>query len=168
MSIKTWEVVIKGASAAAALTAVIYGIYQYFDQRGAQIENTRLEIVQNALENDALVRESKMVFLNKQFDLYVEAVTVVSKLATSLKYEGRDADLDRFWLLYWGELAMVEGPKVAEAMWEVGNILKTIETSDSPVETRRTLEQASLKLSHCVSKSLEESWGFELATGKCD
>lgn len=167
MSLKAWEVTIRGVSAFAAVGAVIYGIVEYLDQRKDQITQTGLEIDQKVLENIALVRESKMVFLKKQFDLYVEAVSVVSRLANGYDYARREADLERFWQLYWGELGMVEDPNVEGAMIAIGEILGTIKTSDPPQEIREQLKIASLNLSHCVSKSLEESWGIRFLTREC-
>ncbi|MCH8090747.1 MAG: hypothetical protein IID53_16525 [Proteobacteria bacterium] len=166
MSIKEWEVVIKGVGAVAAIGTVLYGLLVYLDQRGNQITNRRLEIDQKVLENQALVRKSKMIFLKKQFELYIEAVSVVSRLANTNHYENRKDDLQRYWQLYWGDLGMVEDPKVEQAMIAVGKILMTEDKSPLADKMSR-LKNASLDLSHCVSKSLEASWGVQFPTRRC-
>ena len=166
MSIKEWEVVIKGVGAVAAIGTVLYGLVEYLDQREHQMTNRKLEIDQKVLENKALERKSKVIFLKKQFELYFEAVSVVSRLANSNHYENRKDDLQRFWQLYWGDLGMVEDPKVEQAMVEVGKILTTKDEYTLADKMSR-LKDASLELSHCVSKSLEASWGVQFPTRKC-
>ncbi len=167
MSIKEWEVVIKGVGAVAAIGTVIYGLVVYLDQRQDQIDDRKLEIAQKVLENQALERKSKTIFLKKQFELYVEAVSVVSRLANSNHYENRKDDLQRFWQLYWGDLGMVEDPKVEKAMVAVGEILR-IEDENPLADQMSGLKKASLDLSHCVSKSLEASWGVKFPTRQCE
>ena len=152
--------------AVAAIGTVLYGLVVYLDQRKDQITDRRLEIAQKLLENQALVRKSKMIFLKKQFELYVEAVSIVSRLANSNHYENRRDDLQRFWQLYWGDLGMVEDPKVEQAMIAVGKILTT--EDEIPLADKMSrLKNASLELSHCVSKSLEVSWGVQFPTRQC-
>ena len=160
MSLKAWEVTIKGVSALAAIGTVFYGVWTYLDQRGLEIKQKKLEI-------EAMVRNSKSVFLTKQFELYVEAVAVVSRLATSYDYATRDTDLARFWELYWGELGMVEDQKVEGAMVKFRDILIKVTDKIPSEENKKEMKDSSLNLAHCVSESLEDSWGYEFGDRGC-
>jgi hypothetical protein len=153
MSIDEWNTLIKGATAAAVLVTAALGLAKYLDQR--------------ELEIGALVRESKKPFLDKQFLKYVEAVTVVSRLATKKQYEGREQDLDRYWRLYWGELGMVEDSGVESAMVGFRRALERLKGGRSWEQVKGQLQSNSLNLSRCVSKSLEKSWNVELETAPC-
>ena len=170
----------------AAIGAVGVSLFQYLDQRKDEIAQRDLEIVTQD-------RQSKQKFLDKQFELYTEAITVVSRLATRGEYEGREKDRDRFWQLYWGELGMVEDLQVERAMIQVGIALSASEaliaseapgaglaqktdlaqkTSEAPEASevpnaKDALEKSSLDLSRCISKSIEVNWGVKLKTGIC-
>jgi hypothetical protein len=140
----------KWLTALVAVVTAAVGVAQYLDQRD-------LEIQQKVLEVAALDRQSKQKFLDTQFDLYTEAVAVVSRLATGAEYENREKDQIRFWELYWGELGMVEDRQVAQAMVKAGEALKK----------KNSLEVPSLHLSRCISKSIEANWGVKLETEAC-
>ena len=106
MWIEAANVIGKWLTGFAAVGAVGVSLIQYMGQRNDEIAQRDMEIV-------VLDRQSKQKFLDKQFELYTEAVIVVSRLATGSEYEGREKDSIRFWQLYWGELGMVEDGQVA-------------------------------------------------------
>lgn len=61
----------------------------------------------------------------------------------------------RFYVLFWGELAMVEDLEVDRAMSEFGRAL----SSDQP---QAVLQMCSLRLSHMLRRSLAKSWGTDV------
>ena len=64
---------------------------------------------QEALDHkDAVERELRKPYDEKQLNLYIEAARVVADLATLPEGEERQKATQRFWELYWGELAFVE------------------------------------------------------------
>jgi hypothetical protein len=168
--------VIKGGSAAGAIAAVIIGIFEYVDIRNAEINIKNLEVIQMKLEVATLDRQSKAKFLDRQFDKYVEVVSLAGRLAThTYSRTEKDAayvrDLEIFWRLYWAELGMVEDGQVAMAMVKFGETLKKLVSglSDEMRESAQSqLKQDALNLSHCVSKSLENNWSVKLNVGPCN
>jgi hypothetical protein len=66
----------------------------------------------------------------------------------------------RFWELYWGELAMVEGEQVANAMVAFGNALRDLAPQDSSARAR--LRGAALTVAHAARQAVESHWGFTL------
>lgn len=153
-SIEVWKLIVSGVGAAVTLGGLAYGMWTYFDQRDDQI-------AQRGLEIEALQRDSKKKFLDKQFDLYVEAVSTVSRLTTADHYAGRERDMATFWQLYWGGLGIVEDRGVEKAMVALGQIIPEIASQPELAKL------ASLNLSHCVKNSLSDSWTVELGRQPC-
>lgn len=150
MRLEVFDVLGKWLIGLAAVATVGVSAWKYFEQRKQQIDLNRLEV-------EALNRQSKQMFLDKQFELYTEAVAVASRLAIGGYYGRRDTDHARFLQLYWGELGMVEDSHVATAMVKFKSALE----SDGDLRT------ASLNLARCVSRSFAANWGVELQTGDC-
>ncbi len=123
-----------------AIAGFVWGVYQYFDKRGLEIENARVEAARP--------------FLERQLALYTDASRVAAVLATSEDTAERTAAAKRFWELYWGELALVEDKRVEKAMVDFGRGLR----SDAG---RQLLQQMSLALAKACRDSLADSWGVE-------
>jgi hypothetical protein len=124
-----------------AAAGFLWGIYQYFDTRDREIENTRVEAARP--------------FLERQLKLYTEASRVTSVLATSASIDELQAAEKRFWELYWGELALVENDHVKKAMEAFGSSLD----SEAP---QQQLKQLSFALAGALRASLADSWGVDL------
>ena len=174
MNLEGWNTVIKAATALGAIATVVFGIVQYTDFRKLELEKRQREVEQKALEAAALDRQSKAKFLDKQFEKYVEAVSITGRLATHVYTAGEEvrieADIEAFWHLYWAELGMVEDRQVALAMVRFGDTLTKLDPSASAqgqAAVRNQLKLDALNLSHCVSKSLEKSWNVKLDVGAC-
>jgi hypothetical protein len=118
----------------------------------AEIESER----STALENLAEQHERQRPFLERQMSHYFEAAEIAAKIANSEDAQTRTAAVDRFWLLYWGPLAVVEDAPVERAMVAFGNALR------SDVKDRRALQRLSLNLAHACRQSLEKLWGADL------
>lgn len=88
----------------------------------------------------------------KSSALYTEATQAAATLSTTEDGPERDAAEQRFWSLYWGELALVESLEVEQAMAAMGWGLN--EGADSA-----ELKQLSLRLAHACRDSLVQSWG---------
>lgn len=97
--------------------------------------------------------ESTVPFLKLQLSLYTEASQVASVLATSTDNAEVEKSKERFWKLYWGELALVENSQVEAAMVELGKALKT-------GKKQVDLQQLSLTLARACRNSLDKSWGI--------
>jgi hypothetical protein len=111
---------------------------------------------QVARSNSALF-EARQPFLTRQLELYSEAAKVTARIATTRDEDERDTHVDRFWQLYWGELALVEDRGVEAAMVAYGKALK----SDAAPSQ---LQPLSLDLAHAIRKSLDRSWGIDVWT----
>ncbi len=146
------------------IAPIVGGTVAFFVQRGDEM--ARLELVARTNE-----LEAKKVFLTKQFELYVKAVEIASRLAT--KSETKQ-DVTELWQLYWGQLGMVEDGRVSEAMTLVRRTYGAAVAAknhsgttagDSASRCGNKLQDASLTLSHCMRKSLEESWKVRFQPG---
>ena len=154
-----WDSFVKNVGVVTAVATIVGSAIAFFVQRADELE-------QSALQAHTNERESKKVFLDKQADLYFEAVRVVSMIATAKTPGEINAGVEqRFWELYWGELGMVEDSNVEEAMALFGRSLHAFRESDNPdcAAERRPI---SLTLSHCVRKSLGKNWGVQLDVDK--
>jgi hypothetical protein len=116
--------------------------------------------------------ETRRPFLDRQLELYTDATKQAAILAVSDDAaELRKAE-NQFWLLYWGELAMVENGRTAalgsadgdlpaegveQAMVRFGR--KLTEQTARPSAERSELRTLSLHLAHMCRNSLAESWG---------
>src|SRR5262245_37283381 len=150
-----WDSFVKNVGVLATVATLIGGAIAFFAQRSD-------DLAQRGLQAEAAQRESKKVFLEKQAELFFEAVPLVSKLAIAEKPEAMtETDQQRFWELYWGELGMVEDIPVARSMDLFGRSLKAFRDSgpDNACAARR--KSISLTLSHCVRKSLGANWGVD-------
>ncbi len=151
---ETWDTFIKAGSAITGIATVAISAAVFLAQRYQSIQDFE--------------RETKRPFIEQQFKLYGEAVAVASRLARAAEQGQRpppEEDLQRFWELYWGPLAMVEDSRVEEAMVVFG---RSLEDYDGGIGNKcsKMLNQASLALAHRARQSLEQQWGVELVTSE--
>lgn len=153
LSRETWELIVKSSGAAAAIGTVAISATVFLIQRGQSI--------------DDFERETKRPFLEKQFELYGEAVTLASGLARAAHQNELPpaALVNRFWEMYWGPLALVEDSRVEEAMVLFGRSLED-NSAKFDNECSKMINQASLALAHTARESLEEQWGVRLIKDK--
>ena len=124
-------------------------------------------LVQQHEQTSTRDRESRRAFLEKQLDIYSDAVKTVSEMSL---YPTKDSDrnkylrnLEKFWELYFGRLAMVEDPRVEKVMKNFGDLLQG-EGGTPQTECRNLKRDLSLTLAHCARKSLGEGWGVDLTS----
>ncbi|HYV46690.1 MAG TPA: hypothetical protein VFA20_17620 [Myxococcaceae bacterium] len=139
----------------------------------------------DARERDAETaeRESRKPWLTRQTELYFEAVTAASGVATLSEGKDRDDAMAAVSRLYWGVLSVVEDTGVEEAMvkWKQAAELESQARKDAKSErrgltgpltledeerfpklkkARELLQQATLDLAHCVGASLQVQSGW--------
>lgn len=126
-------------------------------------ENVQLEI-QRA--NDSRELELRKPFWEKQLELYFAASEAAATIATSNNPSDKRAAEAKFWVYYWGSLAIVEdaGMKKPEdavvegAMVRFGFCLDGKEACDAD-----ELKQRSLSLAHRCRESVGKSWDVKFA-----
>lgn len=156
-----WDSFVKNISVLTAVATLVGSAVAFFIQRDG-------DLAQQALRARTAERESKLIFLNKQADIYFEAVRLVSSLANVESPELIDKkDERRFWELFWGELGMVEDVEVARAMDMFGQSLRAFQGNGArPCADKR--KSISLTLSHCVRRSLGNNWGVDFRAEDLD
>ncbi len=127
----------------AAVVTALVGVVQWRAAKMAATEQAQFE--------------SRRPFLTRQLELYGEAAGIAARLATSTDAAARAGYEERFWQLYWGELALVEDAQVEAAMVELGAALKTGAAPER-------LQPLSLGLAHAVRRSLDRAWGVDAWT----
>ena len=136
-NVEAW---IKVISIAGTAIAFCWGVLQFLATQNAQAETRRIEATRP--------------FLDRQLKLYTDATQATATLATSNVEADLAAAKQRFWSLYWGELALVEDERVEAAMVNFGEALQR----GSQGEELRVL---SLQLAHSSRDSLADSWGVK-------
>lgn len=98
----------------------------------------------------------KLPFLQRQLDHCFEAVEVVSILATTSDTDLWQRSRDRFWQIYYGVLAVVEGLEVEGCMVACSNLIPPVGTP--PMLPNSGLCDPALKLSQSVRRLLISAW----------
>lgn len=146
----TFDEALKLIGALGALLSFAWGVWVWRDQSNTRLQQARAES-ESAAESRRV--EATKPFLERQLKLYTEASQVAALIATSNDAAQVAKSTERFWQLYWGELALVENREVEAAMVQYGNAL------DNPSD-RATLRQRSLDLAKACRLSLDRSWGI--------
>jgi hypothetical protein len=91
-----WDLdkILKLIAICGAAVTFMWGLFQYFDGREREADVRRIEAMKP--------------FLDRQLELYTEATQVTAAIAVSTDTAERTLALQRFWRLYYGELALVE------------------------------------------------------------
>jgi len=132
------ETAIRILSLMGAVVAFGWGVYQFSVTQRQQVESRRIEATKP--------------FLERQLALYTEATQVASTIATTTDSTKKRQALERFWSLYWGELALVEDAFVEGEMVKFGAALERSAGEDE-------IRQQALNLAHASRNSLARSWG---------
>ena len=102
--------------------------------------------------------QAREPFLRRQLELYAEATRAASRIAHPSGIEKSDAEArQRFWELYWGELALVEDRQVEAAMVQMGECLNTGDCAPCG----GSVQKCSIALAHACRASLAISWGVD-------
>jgi hypothetical protein len=153
-------------TASGAVVSFFWGIWVWRDKSNKELAQAKLEAAKLELtreleagkiaatrQKDLEIRsvEAKKPFLDRQLALYTEASQIAAKIATSTDSNELEISQQRFWALYWGELALVENKGVESAMVKLGKALD----GSAP---QQQLQQLSLALAHACRESLDKSW----------
>ncbi len=153
-------------TASGAVMSFFWGIWVWRDKSNkelaqAELEASNLEFTRQVeAEKLAATRqkeaesrsvEAKKPFLELQLALYTEVSQITAKIATSKDSNELAISQQRFWELYFGELALVENKGVGSAMIK---FRKALEDSLS----QQILQGLALDLAHACRKSLDKSW----------
>lgn len=109
-------------------------------------------------------RETAKPLWDRQLALYIDAAECAATIATTRDEAARRKAEDRFWVLYWGPLAVVEdvglsvegAASVEAAMVAFGNALR-----DDPKSDRLTY--LSLDLAHAIRKAIAPAFNVKAA-----
>jgi hypothetical protein len=163
-----WEWIVKYGPGIAVVIGALWTAATYIDERS---QRAQAERAQTEMQIATAKRESQKPFLEKQLNAYFEAASMASQLATldlRSKLDDWQKARQRFWELYWGELAVVESTEVASAMVSYRNALLPLmdcvdaNKIDDCSGLQKALSTASLALAHEARKSIEEGWGYQL------
>ena len=141
---------LKVLGVAGAIASFVWGVFVWKEKSEADRDLQRIETERLAQSRRI---EATKPFLERQLKLYTEATEVAAVIATSSDEAQKSDALERFWQLYWGELALVENKEVEQAMVALGEAIKA-------KANRGALEQASLRLARACRRSLDNSWGI--------
>jgi hypothetical protein len=150
----TFDEALKLIGALCALLSFVWGVWVWRDQSIGRLRQTEAE---NERLAESRRVEATKPFLERQLKLYTEAAQVAALIATSSDASIVAISTDRFWQLYWGELALVDNREVEGAMYNYGEALGQRVGKD-------TLQQLSLDLAKACRRSLDRSWGINAWT----
>lgn len=100
--------------------------------------------------------ERQKPFLQRQVELYFEIVDITSRIANLPESKDRSELEARFWILYWGQLGIVEDDLVIKQMIDFG---KKLEANAGASD----LKKVSIGLATACRKSLSNTWNLDLA-----
>lgn len=146
----SFEELLKAATLVGVVASFFWGVYVWKDKSEREIAQQRTDAERLSATRRI---EATKPFLERQLKLYTEASQVAAAIATTSDNAARGKAVNRFWQLYWGELALVENTEVEAAMVAFGAGLNN---KASPSE----LQQLSLTLAHACRFSLDKSWGI--------
>lgn len=151
-----FEKIIKYTAMIVSILTLVIGVITFF--------------VQQSNQADTRERESRATFLAKQLDVYAVAVQTVSELSLDPNIDKDEEkykqNLRIFSQLYYGQMAMVEGPDVAEVMEAIKKLLND-EIGKTREECLESMRNLSLTLAHCVRRSLGKGWGVDFDSDQC-
>jgi hypothetical protein len=145
-------IIVRYLTILGAVAAFLWGAFTYFD--GTRRE--RLKQLDELAQATAVQKiEASKPFLDRQLKLFEQATQCAAFIATSLDDSKERADrVERFWQLYWGELALVEHGEVERAMKRFGDALRK-EQPDT-----NELQRLSLGIAHACRDELAKSWNI--------
>lgn len=143
-------IIFRYATILGAVGAFLWGAFTYFDgTRRERLKRLDEQVQATAVQKIAASKP----FLDRQMKLFEEATQCAAYLATNpVGATNRVEREERFWQLYWGELALVEHGAVEAAMKQFGDALKK-----APVNTNE-LQRLSLGIAHACRNELAKSW----------
>jgi len=148
--LERWQVLI---SVIIAIGTFLFGIWEFSEDSKRRAASAAFE--------------ARKPFLVMQLDLCLNASETAAKLASTIDPKSWKQARERFWVLYWGPLSVVETPldnnpevfqpgQVEKQMVAIGKIVKDVEAN--PQLPVRDLEQLAFGLAHNCRDLILESW----------
>ena len=98
-------------------------------------------------------------YYEKQLDLYLESARVAARLAALKKDDPSYPEtVNRFWELYWGELAFVESESVERLMVEICRTYVSPENKSRCTSSPDSHQGQALALAHHESQEIRRRW----------
>ena len=141
------ETLIKWIGALVAVGSLLWGATSFLITSRIQAETRQLE--------------ARKPFLERQLTLYTEATQVAASLATSSNPDDLEQKRQRFWELYWGELALVENGGVGAKEGGVEAAMVVFGQCLDRGCPQSELQPLALRLAHACRDSLAASWGVQ-------
>jgi len=124
----------------ATLLAIFAGVIQYIINRKDQLRTQEIE--------------AKKPFLEKRLEFYIEATRATATIATSKNPDDIAGAKEKFWILYWGPMLVLEDPKVHKSM---NNYAVCME---DPSKCKVPLRELSRELALAASISVGNQWNL--------
>lgn len=131
------------------------------DAESARMAQERLKHDQESLELRR--KEFRLKFFEREMELYLDACRATAVLASASDHKSPEVQraIERFYHLYWGELCVVEGPKVEHAMIAFEKSLRAWRDRGAGTATDE-MKRAACTLAFECRGSLEEMFGLDL------
>lgn len=149
-----------------ALIAVVgfwFGVYQYFSQQKQINEQRQREALEASNRQENELRRANEVkeqdfrrrFWEEQISIYKKVCDLAARIALAENPNQVKKERNEFWVLYWGELSIIEDSNVNQAMVVYGNDLRGFENGWT---TSASLKQKSYLLARACRNSLKRTW----------
>jgi hypothetical protein len=158
-----------------AVVGFWFGVYQYVRAEAASLQERREaekgRLAQQRVADETfrreLRRETAKPLWERQLALYIEAAEKAATIATTQDREARKAAEARFWVLYWGPLAVVEDVGLVKA--HVAAIERAMVRFGEAIEkgpddrNGQQMKQLSLDLAHAIREAITPAFDVQAA-----
>jgi len=120
------------------LLAIFSDVIQYITNRADQLRTQEIQ--------------AKKPFLEKRLEFYIEATRATATIATSKNPDDIAGAREKFWILYWGPMLVLEDPKVHESMNHYAACMEDASKCKAP------LRELSRQLALAASVSVGNQW----------
>ncbi len=162
-----WDLLLKVVGLIALIVSGTWTLYKFRQDRNVDLTHQREA---EKMDESAKLQELNRFIFERQASLYFDAARSAGTIATSHNKATREAAIERFYQLYFGDLVVVEDRRVELAMIEFSRCLDkdnrgcertiTVDQSGKPLlgESLRlvpaSLDNLSLELAACVRSAL--------------
>jgi len=130
----------------------VWSIYQFNAQQRDLGEQRKSQAEKERLDRE---QELKRRYWEEQLKIYKMATDIASRVANANHLEEANDDIGRFWIIYWGEMSLIEHPEVKRAMVNFGHHIEQWENTRKRPDKIRS---ASYQIAQCCRKSLMKTW----------
>jgi hypothetical protein len=149
-----WTVVFGAATTIGLLFGGVYSLIEYWDSHDRALRDQEQQRVVLISQNEATRLAAREAFATKHLETCSEASRLAATIATSAG-TARTTAVQSLLVLYWGPLAVVEGPEVEASMVQIGNCLANECARDQ-------LQRLSLTLAHACRSEVEKNFEVHL------